>query len=362
MRHKLAGGAILAMAAVLAMPVFAKYEVGVYCGGGVSGIGTYHWYNLVNNAPDFNMTLVDDADIRAGALDGLRMLVMPGGTSTGIYQALKDEGMQKIREFIRNGGGYVGTCAGCFLLLDQDNGTKGIRMHMIPYGYKDAPSGVLFLKHKLTGEGMEALGLTNDTWSVRFHGGAVMRPTTNVIEGAKFEVWAKYASDSDSWHPVTKRNSVSGNAAILGGTYGKGRVVVFGSHPEYFASTVGLVDAAFRYVLEDKSVGTVRRYRRPGARPIAFVPGLKKEAAKVAVALHSADAYDVFPVSSHTIQFNDLEHVDLVVFAEGPISFGKGRIGQIFREYLRNGGKAIVHQPGADIVKEVAEALETVHE
>ena len=338
------------------LAVSPRHEVGVYCDKGPSGIGAYEWHKLVHDSPDLNLTFLDGDDIRAGALEKLDMLVMPGGSSKNEYLSLGEEGFDRIRAFIRNGGGYIGTCAGCFLVCDQDR-DEAKRMHIVPVLYKDPPEGTIFLKHVLTDAGKAGLGLTNGTWRVRFHGGTVMKPTTNTIEGAKFEVWAKYASDADVSAPVTEKNRVSGYDAIMGGTYGKGRVVVFGAHPEYFVGTVPLVDGAFRYVLGDKSVKTVRTYRKPGARSIAIVDGGKKDGMQAAIRLHASDKYDVIPTTSATLPLNGLEHVDLVVFLGGKLGFTSAATKGIFKDYLDHGGKAIVHKKGADILDEVAEAL-----
>lgn len=338
----------------------AEYNVGVYCDQGPEGIGAYEWFNLINGSPQMKLHLVDGADVRAGALEGLDLLVMPGGSSKKEYQSLKDEGMEKVRAFIRNGGGYLGTCAGCFLAVDRDSDpVNGKRMHVVPYTYKDCPQGTIFVKHKLTDEGKRALGMTNENWSVRFHGGTVMFPSTNAIEGAKFETWAKYVSDADRNKPVTEKNRMSGYDAIVGGTYGKGRVVVFGSHPEYYVSTVRLVDEAIQWILQDESVRTVRRYRKPGAKTVAFFTSVlgSKDAAEAAIRLNACDDYDVVPVDNEIAGYNFLEHVDMVVFPAGREEFTRRDASAIFKAYRAAGGKSLLHRPGADIVEEVRSAF-----
>jgi 5'-phosphate synthase pdxT subunit len=54
---------------------------------------------------------------RAGGLEGLRALVIPGGESTTMLKFLEEEGLSDpLREFHAGGGALYGTCAGAILL------------------------------------------------------------------------------------------------------------------------------------------------------------------------------------------------------------------------------------------------------
>ncbi|MFX1270130.1 MAG: BPL-N domain-containing protein [Promethearchaeota archaeon] len=45
-------------------------------------------------------------------LDNYDMLVYPGGSTTGYYYELGEEGRQKVKEFVASGGSYFGICGG----------------------------------------------------------------------------------------------------------------------------------------------------------------------------------------------------------------------------------------------------------
>lgn len=54
------------------------------------------------------------------------LLLMPGGVSAGYAQKLDGEGNKQIREFVQNGGAYLGICAGAYygagkVEFDKDN-------------------------------------------------------------------------------------------------------------------------------------------------------------------------------------------------------------------------------------------------
>ena len=101
-----------------ATPPVATLKVGVYADRGPGGIGAVEWFRLVEESPDMQLKLLDGASVRAGGLGGIDVLVMPGGSSMAEFESLGTNGVAKMKDFIRKGGGYIGTCAGCCLLMD----------------------------------------------------------------------------------------------------------------------------------------------------------------------------------------------------------------------------------------------------
>jgi glutamine amidotransferase-like uncharacterized protein len=54
-------------------------------------------------------------DVNGKPLDKIDILYFPGGNSEPYSRKISEEGKEKIRRFVRGGGGYIGTCAGgCF--------------------------------------------------------------------------------------------------------------------------------------------------------------------------------------------------------------------------------------------------------
>ncbi len=104
-------------------------KVGVYADRGPGGIGAVEWFRLVHESPEMELKLLDGKMVREGALDGLDLLIMPGGSSMTEFDTLGTNGVERMKAFVRNGGGYVGTCAGCCLLMD---GPKK-RARMMPW-------------------------------------------------------------------------------------------------------------------------------------------------------------------------------------------------------------------------------------
>jgi glutamine amidotransferase-like uncharacterized protein len=88
------------------------------------GSGTDPWcYNELRNNilawADFELTDLDDQDIRNGKLNGFDLLIIPGSPDAGecYYRGLGNRGYDNIRGFIAEGGRYFGVCGGAYFPL-----------------------------------------------------------------------------------------------------------------------------------------------------------------------------------------------------------------------------------------------------
>lgn len=61
-----------------------------------------------------NLTRVNGQDIKDGILDYMDILIFPGGEPPLYMAEVGVDGKAKIQEFLDNGGGYMGFCAGTF--------------------------------------------------------------------------------------------------------------------------------------------------------------------------------------------------------------------------------------------------------
>jgi len=66
--------------------------------------------------------LFTSEDIREGALEGYRLLFVPGGWASDKIVALGNEGREQIRNFVEAGGSYLGICGGAGLALSHETG------------------------------------------------------------------------------------------------------------------------------------------------------------------------------------------------------------------------------------------------
>ena len=221
----------------------APVKAGLYCGLGSRGANFVYWGKILKDSPDVELTYLDGEDLRNGKLDGLDILVMPGGSSKKQYGSMQEEGAEAIRRFVRSGGKYFGTCAGLSLLLEETN-----RVALLPYrridGYYARGGGDV--KVEFNEEWMGKLAITNANWSIRFHDGPVVT-TTNDIADVRAEVMAlcRNAVDEHGRKPAERRDAMIGTPAFIYATCGKGEIIACNCHPEGKKTTRELLSAVF---------------------------------------------------------------------------------------------------------------------
>jgi len=140
-----------------------------------------------------------------------KLWVQPGGKSTTAAASMGPQMMDQIREFVRNGGGYVGFCAGMFISTPEIGTSKKTGYGIIP-GETE-----LFIK---SGNDRAMIPMeTTDHGRVTMYyaGGPYMRVSEADLKAADGEVIARYPD---------------GKIAGIRARYGRGKVAVIGTHPE----------------------------------------------------------------------------------------------------------------------------------
>ena len=316
-------------------------RVAVFAGDGPRGRGYIEWLRLVAESPEIELSLVDGAAVRAGALDAVDAIVMPGGNAYVERNDLGPEGVAKLKAFIRAGGGYIGTCAGCFLALD-DKMNRRSGTGIVPYGSSGSKGG-FDVPVVLGDAGAWAMAMRPGECRVRYHGGPTIIPSTNTIDGASFDMWATYSSDFDC-----PKSSVRmfGKGAIVGGTYGDGRVIAIACHPEAYVATLDLVQGAFRYVLA-RPISFPARIRAPKSLAVgvfaSVVGGVAT--ARAILDIDGIPGADLVPLTSDEIKAGDLAHVDFLLLPDGPEDYYEKKFTGTSRDlmfaYAAAGGKVV---------------------
>ena len=321
----------------------APLKVGVYADRGPSGIGAVEWFRLVDESPDMELHLLDGEAVRDGALDGLDLLIMPGGSSVTEFQTLGSNGVERLKAFVRNGGGYVGTCAGCCLLMDGPMN----RARMMPWDSSGAEGHTMFPTINVNAKGAKALGIKSGPHVMRYHGGPFLQPTTNVIADAHMELWGTFDAEATLKGRINPKKRMYGAGAILGGTYGKGRVVVTSAHPEYFNGTLYVIEAALKYVT-GRTITFPARTRMPRALSVGFlargVNGVR--AAETAVALARAKDLDLVLIDMDGMERRRLDNIDVLVVPSSVYQKNR-KISGAIAAFTARGGKVIYCCGGA---------------
>lgn len=166
-------------------------------------------------ARGFDIRFVTPAHLTPEVFVGASIWIQPGGNAITVAQKIGKQGLALIRKFVKNGGAYVGFCAGAFLADSTvDNGETVRGLGILPVATADVPvdSGDAGIPMVINWLGKKR--------TLFFNGGGYFK-TKGRDRTPDYTVLA--------WYP-------DGTAATLETAYGKGGVVVTGAHPEAFTS------------------------------------------------------------------------------------------------------------------------------
>ena len=182
----------------------------------------------------FEVETVSGSEIRFGALKDFDILVCPGGSGSPLND-LGVNGINRIRNFIEDGGGYLGICAGALYASDYFV-WKGVPSIEPPFDEEivmgtdlnfDLFPGVGYfpIEEISVHTAMTQINIVDHTHPVtdslpdHMHVFYAQGPYLEPHEDANVTILATY--------------DVTGDPAIVAFQYGRGRVLLSGVHPEY---------------------------------------------------------------------------------------------------------------------------------
>ncbi len=243
-------------------------RIALYAAGGAP-------YNhaAVLAAAGHEIEFVYPADILAGALDAVDVFVMPGGgyrAMAGQLLPLGAEGCRRIADWVRAGGMYLGSCAGSYdaaitppAFLDAcpmqselqlvssrvwNDGASTLGVIQSP-GIGQLVAEVADASHPVMAGVPSSFRITHYNGPL-FVGGSALATVTGTTEDfTPAEGFLGGATDE----PLIDRGVREGVANIVAEEVGDGRVVLFGSHPE-FGVALALDDAASTAIMLQNAV------------------------------------------------------------------------------------------------------------
>ena len=189
---------------------------------------------------------IDAGDIKAGKLgNDVLAFFMPGGRADEYYAKLFVDGNTKIRDYVANGGMYLGICAGAYYACrevrfeeDVDHlkvyGKYGLNLlNCVAKGTLHKELGITrFAKHPSSMAIVDLRGgVKNTTYASLYHGG----PFFDEIEG-KYETVADYILCDKTYK---KENETK--HAIVSCDFGRGKVLLSGVHFEVGPKEFGAI-------------------------------------------------------------------------------------------------------------------------
>jgi glutamine amidotransferase-like uncharacterized protein len=177
----------------------------------------FQWMN-------YTIALVGADYINTKGLDSFSVLCIPGGNMYQYAQDISSSGMENVRNFIRNGGGYIGICGGAYFASEKVV-WRGDQLPMTPLGVFPG-----------TAEGpiKEIVPYPNYSMcKVNF-----LDSTHSITQSEPDSGWMLYYSgpmlvpNKDADVTILGKYDSVNQPMILAFDYGLGRVFLIGTHPE----------------------------------------------------------------------------------------------------------------------------------
>ena len=230
------------MKSIIPVPLQTReISVGIYCGPGSPRGGVDNVLNVLKPFPKVKAVVLSGQEVGRLNISAYDVLVFPGGSGSGQSKGIGEAGLKNVREFVKQGGGYVGICGGAYLACS--NFTWGLGILNAGTVSSKWQRGQAMLDLEPTQAGQQWLGDVKSTFKVRYHNGPILKPAArtdipayNVVTVFKTEI-AEYGSPAGV--------QVNSPAHVIS-TYGKGRVFISSPHPE---NTPGLENFIPRGIL-----------------------------------------------------------------------------------------------------------------
>lgn len=320
-----------------------ELKVGFFVDDGSRGGGVFQVARLLFHSPQLDVTMLDGKDIRDGALDKLDLLVIPGGSSAAQFKAMRASGAAKVREFVRNGGSYVGVCAGFHCTLNRPD-----RIALLPYVYVNKTSGAQgTLSININEAGAKILDVKPGKYNVYYSQGPISRAGKNWKHGSA-EVLGTYLNSIGL--PGRKHYDYTGHPAILFGNHGKGKVVATSFHPEVNVVNHCIFNGMV-YAVTGKKI--TQDFPEKNPRPVRCVlyVGDTKGKARISrlLELDRHPDIDVKPLAAGSVPDAVSGHADVLVTMASdskPFRSFVDRNKVIFRNFMDRGGRIIAAGSG----------------
>lgn len=225
----------LLLLGLLPLPVCARpaIHVALFIGRGASNTAKRNFKRELSNRDDINYECITGEDIRGGVLNNFDALVVPGGSANKEALSMGPEAREEVRRFVKEGGIYMGVCAGAYLCSQA----KGLYLGLLPVTTLDEKHWYRVdegtpVDVELTPTGMEVLGVSRSNIRIVYENGPIFAPPD---DKANITTLGFYRSEAVA--PGGERGVMLGAPALMLSRYGRGLVLAISPHPE---KTVGL--------------------------------------------------------------------------------------------------------------------------
>jgi hypothetical protein len=207
-----------------------------------SGANEAKVLEVLRGRPELLVRLLGRKEMRPEVLEQFDVVVFPGGSGSKQGNAIGEQSRDHVRQFVRDGGGVVGICAGAYLCTSHYKWSLNL-MNAAVFNKSVEISGKgrksmwyrgpgTSVDVELTDRGAQVLGITG-TKSIQYENGPILsrgdKPSL-----PEFEPWAFFRTENGIYEP--QKNTMIGAPAIVYARFGQGRVLAISPH---FETTVG---------------------------------------------------------------------------------------------------------------------------
>lgn len=192
----------------------------------------------------FAVTVLKGPQIGDGTLrnESFDVVIFTGGSGSKQSKTIGENGVAAVHKFVKDGGGYVGICAGAYLACDGFSwGVKVLDAKTVSSKWQ---RGVGDVKIEFTDKGREILGFPSGQLDIRYANGPIYT-NAGSPEIPDFQPLAFFRTE------FAKNGSPAGamvnSPAMVAGEFGKGRVICSSPHPEQTAGMEGFIVKAVKW-------------------------------------------------------------------------------------------------------------------
>lgn len=204
-----------------------KIRVALYVDSGASGPAKKNFRKLLDMGDDLRYDPIYADDIGSGALRNYDVLIVPGGNASRDALTMGSDAREKVRRFVKQGGIYMGICAGAYLASRSKNDFIGMLpiKTLDPRHWYRVDEGMP-VDLELTPTGMDVFGLKARKIKIVYENGPIFAPPSDnkLIPLGYFR--------SEVVGHGGKRGVMLGAPAMVMSRYGQGVVLAISPHPE----------------------------------------------------------------------------------------------------------------------------------
>lgn len=179
--------------------------------------------SLLRATRGFELSVVGPHDVRQGALDSQDVVVFTGGRGSIQGRFLGEEGRATVRAFVREGGGYVGICAGAYMALQGEP-----EFHKIAFVAGRHATGDAWRRGVAT-TWVEPLDGSPGVPLHYANGPILAREVVEDLDA--FVALALFRADVYAERHGTHAGEMPGTPAVVAARYGQGRILLFSPNP-----------------------------------------------------------------------------------------------------------------------------------